>query len=55
MAKWSIDRHEKKLTDLILDNDWEGVQKLAEEAAKHDKDVAAKTGEIFWDHKHLAG
>lgn len=55
MAKWSIDRHEKKLAELICDNDWEGVQKLADEAAKHDKNIAQKTGEIFWDHRHLAG
>lgn len=51
---WSIDRHEVDLINRIIKGDWEGVDQLAEEAAAHDKDVAERTKQIFWDHKHLA-
>lgn len=51
---WNRKDHEKQLTDLILNGDWSGIQRLADEAAAHDREVAEQTGEIFWAHEHLA-
>lgn len=48
---WSRKQHEAELTDAIIAQDLNKVQQLADAAVKHDRDVAAQTGEIVWAHK----
>lgn len=48
---WSRKQHETELADAIIAQDLEKVQKLADAAVQHDRDVAKQTGDVFWAHK----
>ncbi|MDA3644364.1 hypothetical protein LZ318_30870 [Saccharopolyspora indica] len=49
---WNREQHEKELADAITAKDLDKIEELSDAAVEHDRDVAEKTGEIFWAHKN---